>query len=101
MTENTKLINELKNLIIENKDNLPIPIDCGTLKLDQDPNNKYCINVTWTLPEFTLAIDEDGELWHICTCEGIDLKYQIKDGKVIVYSDDEDLLELLEEKMKK
>lgn len=97
MTEKTELIPILKELIL---DKSHIPLDDERLELNQDPNNKHCININYKLPPFSLAIDENGELWHVCNIKGIDLRYQIKDDEIIIYSDDEELLESLEMEVK-
>ena len=97
MAGETELISELKELIL---DKSHIPLDDERLELHQDPNNKHCININYKLPPFSLAIDENGELWHVCNIKGIDLRYQIKDDEIMIYSDDEELLESLEMEVK-
>lgn len=66
------------------------------IRIEEDSEDPYKLNVSLSLPYFVPAVDVDtGELWYICTREGVDLKYTIKDDKYIFQSRDKELLEFL------
>ena len=61
-------------------------------------NGNIEVKLNW--PDFVPAINDDGELWYICTIEGVDLKYTFKEGECIIVSDDEELLRGIEGDLK-
>ena len=79
---------------LENKLNEKLK-NIGECKVETSNRDPYTLDVTLTFPPFVPAIDDcTGELWYVCTKEGVDLAFQIKEGKYL-FRGDEKLLEIL------